>query len=481
MNPLGSGMTLKLLAIDDEPQTLSLVEAALAQEGLEIVRVADAEAGLELFQRMRPQIVLLDLVMPKLTGMELLERMVAEDPGVDVILMTAHYSTDSAVEAIQKGACDYLTKPLDLAKLRARIANLVHDAQTRSRTAQLDNELVGVYQFEGIIGRSPLMLEVFSKVRRVAPHFRTVLVSGATGTGKELVASALHKRSPSGSRRFAVCNCAAVVETLFESELFGSMRGAFTGATQDRAGLFEYAEGGTVFLDEVSEMPLAAQAKLLRVLQHQEVQRVGAPAVRKVDVRVIAASNRALGDLVTQGKFRDDLYHRLSMVEICLPRLADRQDDLPLLQRYFVAKFAAQYGKTIKGITRRAQVLLLRYPWPGNVRELENVLGCACMMVDGEMIDVRDLPERLQRPESDPLADGALISLKELQRRHLLRVLEHVGGNKVRAAQILGISRTSVYQMLADIRKENEPVGGNSVSKGATNSSQTLAPSASRR
>ena len=255
-------LPFKLLAIDDTPQNLELISAALAQESLEITTATDPEAGLEIFFWARPQIVLLDLIMPKTSGMEVLERIVAADPGTDVILMTAHYSTDSAVEAIQKGACDYLTKPLDVERLRARIAALLTEAERRRRALKLDRELLDTYQFEGIIGRSPLILEVFAKIHRVAPHFRTVLITGATGTGKELVARALQHLSPVASGRFAVCNCAALVETLLESELFGYVRGAFTGATQDKVGVFEYANGGTVFLDEIGEMPLPAQAKL---------------------------------------------------------------------------------------------------------------------------------------------------------------------------------------------------------------------------
>jgi len=455
-------LPILLLAIDDDPQSLEFVKDALAQENLEILTTTDPELGLELVLRRHPQIVLLDLMMPKIRGMELLERILEADPGTNVMLMTGHYSTEAAVEAIQKGAYDYLNKPLSVEKLRQRVDQLMAEARQRRRTLQLDRELLKVYEFEGLLGRSPLMLDVFTRVRRVAPHFRTVLVTGATGTGKELVARALHRLSPAASGRFAVCNCSAIVETLFESELFGYVKGAFTGATQDKSGLFEYANGGTLFLDEIGEMPLATQAKLLRVLQSQEIQRVGSPAVRKVDVRVVAATNRDLRARVADKEFRDDLYYRLSMVEVKLPLLAERKEDLPLLVRYLVERFATQYNKPIRGLTRRAQALLARYMWPGNVRELENALGHACMMVEGDLIDVRDFPDTLRKPaEREPVEDEDLIPLDELQRRHALRVLARVGGNKKRAAEILGIARTTLYQLLAESgaeQKETEQI-----------------------
>ena len=455
-------LPILLLAIDDDPQSLEFVKDALAQENLEILTTTDPELGLELVLRRHPQIVLLDLMMPKIRGMELLERILEADPGTNVMLMTGHYSTEAAVEAIQKGAYDYLNKPLSVEKLRQRVDQLIAEARQRRRTLQLDRELLKVYEFEGLLGRSPLMLDVFARVRRVAPHFRTVLVTGATGTGKELVARALHRLSPAASGTFAVCNCSAIVETLFESELFGYVKGAFTGATQDKSGLFEYANGGTLFLDEIGEMPLATQAKLLRVLQSQEIQRVGSPAVRKVDVRVVAATNRDLRARVAEKEFRDDLYYRLSMVEVKLPLLAERKEDVPLLVRYLVERFATQYNKPIRGLTRRAQALLARYSWPGNVRELENALGHACMMVEGDLIDVRDFPDTLRKPaERELVEDEDLIPLDELQRRHALRVLARVGGNKKRAAEILGIARTTLYQLLAESgaeQKETEQI-----------------------
>ncbi|HUO17779.1 MAG TPA: sigma-54 dependent transcriptional regulator [Verrucomicrobiae bacterium] len=443
---------LTLLAIDDNRENLELIRAALEGQSIEVLTADDPEAGFEIFLTRRPRLVLLDLVMPKVSGMQLLERIVAVDPVVDVILFTSHYSPESAVEAIQKGACDYWTKPLEVEKLRSRVGVFLAEAARRRETLRLDRELVDACQFEGMVGRSPLMLDVFARIRRVAPHFRTVLVSGPTGTGKELVANALHRLSPARGQ-FAVCNCSALVDTLVESELFGYVRGAFTGAQQDKVGLFEYADGGTVFLDEIGELAPAAQAKLLRVLQNRQVQRVGAVAPRHVDVRVVAATHRDLKAMVREGKFREDLYYRLAVVEITLPSLANRREDLPLLQRFFTEKFAADYNKTISGLTRRAQTRMSAYPWPGNIRELENVIGNACMMVQGNLIDVDDLPESLRGPiNPDSSDDEALLSLEEVQRRHILRVLKAVDGHKTRAAEILGIGRATIYEMLSKMK-----------------------------
>jgi transcriptional regulator with PAS, ATPase and Fis domain len=297
------------------------------------------------------------------------------------------------------------------------------------------------------------MLEVFAKIRRVAPHFRTVVVTGPTGTGKELVANALHKLSPAGKAPFAVCNCSALVETLLESELFGYVKGAFTGANQDKQGIFEYANGGTVFLDEIGELPLPAQAKLLRVLQNHQVQRVGSPVPHRVEVRVVAATHRDLRKMVAQGQFREDLFYRLSVVEVSVPRLAQRREDLPLLQRHFLEKYSALYQKQVTGITRRAQARLAAHTWPGNVRELENVISAGCIMANGPIIDLQDLPEIFRTPDQGIASDDEeLMPLEQLQQRHLLRVLSRVQGNKARAAEILGVGRNTIYQMLSRIR-----------------------------
>ncbi len=453
-------LEVTLAAIDDDEASLELIKSALRQQPLRVLTSTDPSAGLEMVLRERPEIVVLDLMMPKIGGIELLERIVESLPETAVVLLTGHYSTDSAVEAIRKGASDYLTKPISPVLLRQRMSRFLDEARQRQAALQLESELLKAHQFEGMVGRSPLMLAVFTRIRRVAPHFRTALITGATGTGKELVAEALHRLSPVSSGRMAVCNCSAVVETLFESELFGHVRGAFTGASQDKVGLFEYANGGTVFLDEIGDMPLETQSKLLRVLENGEVQRVGSPAIRRVNVRVIAATNRDLNERMAEKQFREDLFYRLSMVEIKLPRLSERREDVPLLARYFIEHFAAQYGKAIRGVTPRAELMLSRYSWPGNVRELRSALGNACMMAEGDMLDVRDLPESLRTGVVQEQPDEGLLPLEEVERRHVQRVLDSVAGNKARAAKILGINRATVYRILEGKGVEDAAAGG---------------------
>jgi DNA-binding NtrC family response regulator len=448
--------SVTLLAIDDDSRILELISETLSRESLKIVTTTNPTRGLELIRLEHPQIVLLDLRMPQVSGMNLLEQIVELDPTANVILMTGHDSIESAVEAIQKGARDYLPKPIPMDRLEKLVGEIVEEANARHRASQLERQLVEACQFEGIIGRNPLMLEVFARIIRVAPYFRTLLLTGPTGAGKELVARAVHRRSPAAPGRFVVCNCSAIVETLFESELFGHVKGAFTGAVEDKVGLFGYADGGTLLLDEIGEMPLHVQAKLLRVLQNQEFQRVGSPVLRKTNVKVIAATHRDLRAMVAEKTFREDLYYRLSMVEIRLPALKDRIEDLPLLERYFVERFAAQYQKPIRGISRRAQALLARHAWPGNIRELENVIGNACMMVEGNLVDAGDLPEYLRCPVSRAAAEeDEVIPLDGLQRRYAMQVLQRTRGNKIMAAKMLGISRSTLYRLIANGKTAN--------------------------
>jgi len=440
-----------LLIVDDDEQTIELIRGAMEFPDLHVIWAMSAIEGIESFKEHRPRIVLVDLRLPDMSGMEVLEKLLSIDPGVEVILITGHYSSETAVEAIQKGAADYLNKPLAIDHLRARIGQILENLRHRLKYHSLMNEVLNIAQFQDMVGRSPAIIEVFSRIQRVAPHFRTVLVSGETGTGKELVARALHKMSGAPVEKYGVCNCAAVVDTLFESELFGYVKGAFTGANTDKIGLFEYANNGTVFLDEIGEMPLATQAKLLRVLQTQEVQRVGSPVPRKIDVRIVAATNKNLRTMVKEKQFREDLFYRLSMIEIHLPKLADRLEDLPLLIRHFTEHFAKQYKKPIEGISRRAQILLSRYSWPGNIRELENVIGNACMMADSPVIDVDDLPAVICEPMTlNKFSDDTMLTLDEVQKRHAKSVLQKVKGNKAQAAGVLGISRATLYKIISD-------------------------------
>jgi DNA-binding NtrC family response regulator len=446
ISPSGAaGPRIKLLAIDDDPENLDLVSEALAGDGLDILTADRPERALEFVRRERSAIVLSDL--------QLLSAILEVDPGIDVVLVTAHYSADAAIEAIKKGACDYLTKPTSIPQLRERIEKLAHHTLRRQGASGLDSELTDTCQFEGMIGRSALMWEMFARIRRIAPHYRTCAVTGPTGAGKELVAHALHTLSQV-SGPMVVCNCSAVVETLFESELFGHVKGAFTGADSHKMGLFEYAHGGTLFLDEIGDMPLSTQAKLLRVLQNREVQRVGSLTARQVDVRVVAATNHDLRAQIAEKRFREDLYYRLSMVEIQTPALANRKEDLPLLEHYFMRRFSAQYQKPVESITQSAQTLLAGHAWPGNVRELENVIGHACMLTSGDAIDVADLPQYMRQDLSraEPAGAVADLTFDGQERRVIERALDRAGGNQVHAARMLSISRD---KLRSKIKKHN--------------------------
>jgi len=444
---------VSLVIVDDDPLLLDFVQGVLEQPGLRISTAADSSAGWKLIESTRPDIVILDLMMPGISGMNLLEWIVELNSATEVVLFSSEYSTERAVEAIQKGACDYLTKPVSTALLRERIGTLIETVRVRMRSADLSDQGLAASSFGEIVGGSQLMLDVYTRVRRIGQHFRIALISGATGTGKELIARALHRSSPVSQRPFVICNCAAIVESLFESELFGYVRGAFTGATQDRAGLFEAADGGTLFLDEIGEIPLHLQSKLLRVLQNEEVQRVGSHATRKLNVRVIAATNRDLRDLAAKKLFREDLFYRLSMLEIMLLTLLERKEDVPLLQQHFLEQFAERYHQPVKRLTRRAQVVLSRYSWPGNIRELENVIGHACAMSASETIDITDLPSYLGvRGASNE--SQSMLTLEEVERRHVHAVLAQVGGNKQEAAEVLKISRATIYRILN--QKETE-------------------------
>jgi DNA-binding NtrC family response regulator len=454
--PIDSAKMTKvsIVIIDDNTGSLEFLSSALAASDVNVFTASDPEEGLDIVFREHPQIVLTDLVMPGISGLEVLDRIVEFDSAIEVVLMTAHSAAESAVEAIRKGASDYLQKPVSLSVLRERISRLVEEAHRTSRANALESQILETAQFEGMIGRSPAFCEMSSRIRRVAPHFRTVLITGETGTGKDLAAGALQNLSPvARTGRFVVLNCSAVVDTLFESELFGHVRGSFTGADKDKMGLFEFADKGTILLDEIGDMPVSTQAKLLRTLQNQEVLRVGSLTPRKIDVRVIAATNRDLRAAIAEKLFREDLYYRLSMIEIRVPPLAERKDDLPLLTRHLLEKFSRQFGKQIRGLTQRAKIRLARHDWPGNVRELENVLGHGCMMAVGEMIDIQDLPEYLRSHSQNVALPGSVEAVDDLtlethEKRLLVEALAQANGNQSEAARSLRIGRDALrYKM----------------------------------
>jgi len=376
--------------LDDDQGQLDVLSALIEDMGYEPIATADPEEALRLVRSGRCRLVLADVHMPGIDGYEFLDQALRSDPGVHVIVMTGEYTLDSALDAIRRGATDFLPKPINRIRLKRTLDEVAALYDQRRRVRALEEQLLRDLEFHGIVGKSPAMLEVFDFARKVARHYTNVLIVGPTGTGKELVARAMHQISPVSQQRLAVCNCSAMVDTLLESQLFGHVRGAFTGATDTRPGLFEYANGGTVFLDEVGETSLAMQAKLLRVIQNREIQRVGSPEVRQVNVRLIAATNRDLRAEVLAGRFREDLFYRLSSIQIRIPSLAERLEDIPLLVHFFLKKYNEAYGKDFSGLTRRTQSVLLQHNWPGNVRELENVISSACITAPGDSGDARD-------------------------------------------------------------------------------------------
>ena len=437
---------LSILVIDDDSLAIEFIRTALHGHPVAVSGAINAVSGLSEVRRLKPDLILLDLVLPGSSGLDLIEKIREEAPESHLVIMTGHYSTESAVKAIHAGADDYLNKPVSLEALRECAGRLLAVRAERDKAACLERELLASSTFEGIVGRATPMLDLLAKARRIASHFSTALVTGETGTGKELVSRALHAWS-GRLGPFVVCNCASVVPTLFESELFGHKRGAFTGATSDREGLVESASQGTLFLDELGEMPPEIQAKLLRLLQNRETRRIGESRSRQIDVRVVAATNRDLRRMVSEGTFREDLYYRLSIVQFQVPPLRERREDLPLLIRHFLQGFSSRYGKPGLRLTKRAEGLVCRHSWPGNIRELENALSYACMLTQSDTVDVADLPAYLLESQS---SNGPhLQTLATVEYEYVMKVLKSCNGNRALAADVLGIGRATLYRLIS--------------------------------
>jgi DNA-binding NtrC family response regulator len=436
--------------VDDDPAIVSVLTELLAKEGSQVTGCGTGGAAVAAGGEERIDVVLADIRLPDMDGLELLQAFQQASPESAVILMTAFGTVETAIQAIKAGAYDYVPKPFKLDEVRIAVERAMERKRLLEENRRYRQELRGKYRLENVVGASGPMLEVFKTVARVAPTRSTVLVQGESGTGKELIARTIHHNSDRAQGPFVTVDCGALPETLLESELFGHERGAFTGATGLKRGLFEVGRGGTCFLDEIGDISPAVQSRLLRVLQEHEIKRVGGTEPIKVDARVIAATNKDLEALVKAHRFREDLFYRLSVVTLSLPPLRERVDDIPLLADFFLRKCAKEAGKGVERIAPEAMALLCAHRWPGNVRELEHTIERAVVLTQNPTVLPQDLPPEIQAPAGGrPSAEAPVLPLRELERRHLLFALERAGGNRKRAAEWLGITRRTLYRMAA--------------------------------
>jgi len=439
----------RILVVDDEEQMRDLLVKVLERKGYQVSVCGNGVDALAFLEREPADLVVTDVRMPGLSGMEALRAIKELNPDIVVIIMTAFGSIDQAVQAVKEGAYDYINKPFKIDEMLLTIEKALEERRLRHEVSTLRQELRTRYHFENLIGKSRAMQEIFGLIEQVAGSRSTVMVYGKSGTGKELVAKAIHYNSPRSTRAFVAVNCAAIPAELLESELFGHEKGSFTGAIATKIGKFELATGGSLFLDEVGSMRLDLQAKILRALQEREVERVGGTRTIKIDVRVIAATNRDLKKAVEEGTFREDLYYRLNVVPITLPDLKDRQEDIPLLANHFVQKFAQESNPAIREISKEAMAVLMSHAWPGNVRELENVIERAVTLGHGPAVLSTDLPTHLAggaNPLERALTREA--TLEDLERDYIAMILQRTKGHQIRAATILGIDRRTLYRKI---------------------------------
>ncbi len=448
---------MKVLVIDDEPGLRQTVTLILGEEDFDVVAASDGEEGLRRAVEVEPDIILCDVRMPRLGGLEFLERYRAEGGDAMVIVMTAYGSTELAIEAMKKGAYDYLPKPFGADQLVLTIRKAVERESLRREVRRLRGEVRAERRFGEVIAKSPAMVNALEVATKVARHPSPVLITGESGTGKELVARLIHAESDRSDKSFVAINCGAIPENLLESELFGHVKGAFTGADREKPGLFEEASGGTIFLDEIGEMAANLQVKLLRVLQENEVRRVGETRSRTIDSRVVSATNKDLEAEIRSGDFRSDLFYRIAVVPIHLAPLRQRQEEIPLFVRHFIQSYNDKLGLAVEGIDNEAMKRLLEYRWPGNVRELENTIERAMVLTDGTRIEEDDLPAHIRSPVSavdafEPDLDDLSVKRQgaALERRLIQKALERTRGNKTRAAELLDLSSRALLYKIRD-------------------------------
>jgi two-component system, NtrC family, response regulator PilR len=452
-------MAERLLVVDDEPSMREFLEIMLSQEGYQVRTASTGEEGVKAYRAEEPDLVLTDVKMPGMSGLDLIREIHSLDPAAPIIAITAYASADDAVRAVREGAYDYLSKPFQIEDLRIIIRNALEARRLRRENLELRRSIEGRYRFADIIGKSHQMVEIFDLISRVAPSKAGVLIMGESGTGKELIAKAVHYNSPRADKPFVTINCTAIPENLLESEMFGHQKGSFTGAIASKAGLVEAAHTGSLFLDEVGEIPQSIQVKLLRFLQEREFRRVGGTDDKKIDVRVIAATNKNLEEEMEAGNFREDLYYRLNVIRIRLPPLRDREEDIPLLIDHFLRQFSKEQGKKIEKVSSLALRVLCNYSYPGNVRELENIIERCVTLEQSDQLTAENLPHKLFESSGSVCIDGELEippdgidinrTMENLEKKLISRALDIEGGNRSRAAKLLGISFRSLrYRML---------------------------------
>ena len=460
-------MADRLLVVDDEPSMREFLDILLVQEGYEVATASSGEEGFKVYRRFEPDLILTDVKMPGMSGLDLIREIHALDAAIPIIAITAYASADDAIRAVREGAYDYLSKPFQIEDLRIIIRNALEARRLRRENVELRRSIDEQHRFGEIIGKSPQMEEVFNLISRIAPSKASVLIIGESGTGKELVARAIHKGSSRADRPFVTVNCTAIPENLLESEMFGHMKGSFTGAIANKQGLVEAAHTGTLFLDEVGDISLSIQAKLLRFLQDRGSRRVGGTDEKKIDVRIVAATNKKLEKEMEEGNFREDLYYRLNVIRIRLPPLREREEDIPLLMDHFLKKFAVEQGKNIRKVSSLVMRVLCNYHYPGNVRELENIIERCVTLEQSDQLTAENLPPKLIEGTQDttrPLTeteiphDGIDLNhtLDNVERDLINRALGITGGNRSQAARLLGISFRSLRYRLVKLGMDQD-------------------------